>query len=505
MSLTTILLATLVAIVFYFVYSLRKRFSYWQQRGIACEEPDSFYGSMKGLNQTRSFRDITHEYYEKFKGSGPFAGFYWGYRPAVFVLDPSLIKNILIKDFHKFSDRGFYHNEKDDPLTGQLFLIDGAKWKVMRNKLSPTFTSGKMKFMFPIIRDICEQFIEVLDGMSSEYPEVEVKDILARFTTDVIGSCAFGIDCCSLKNPNAEFRLMGKKGMSEQRHSLLVMAFMQSFPEVAAKLGLKLFTQDVIDFFMRIVRETAEYREQNNVRRNDFMDMLIDLKNKKLIPAEHGEDLKNLTMEEITGQAFVFFNAGFDTSSTTMCFALYELARHQEIQEKARQEVRKVFEKHNNEFHYESMREMSYLEQVISETLRLYTVAPLLNRLALEDYEVPGNPKYVIKKGMPVLIPISAIHHDPEYFPNPKEFNPENFSSQAVAERDSILYIPFGEGPRNCIGMRFGKMQATIGLAYLLKYFRFEICERTQIPLQFDKKNMLVTPERGVVLKVTKI
>lgn len=189
---------------------------------------------------------------------------------------------------------------------------------------------------------------------------------MARFTTDVIGSCAFGIDCCSLKDPNAEFRVMGKKGLTEQRHGLLVMAFMQSFPELAAKMGLKLFTQDVIDFFMRIVRETVEYREKNNVRRNDFMDMLIDLKNQKLIKSEHGEDLTNLTMEEITGQAFVFFNAGFDTSSTTMCFALYELALHQDVQEKARREVTKMFESHNNEFCYEGMKEMPYLEQIIA-------------------------------------------------------------------------------------------------------------------------------------------
>lgn len=129
----------------------------------------------------------------------------------------------------------------------------------------------------------------------------------------------------------------------------------------------------------------------------------------------------------------------------------------------------------------------------------------MLNRQALEDYVVPGNPKYVIKKGMPVLIPISAIHHDEQYYANPNEFNPDNFSPEAAASRDSILYMPFGEGPRNCIGMRFGKMQATVGLAYLLKHFKFSTCPETQIPMKFDKKMMLVSPEKGVVLRVTKI
>lgn len=361
-----VLLSLFLALIAYTVHYVRKSVSYWQTKGIACEEPHPLMGNMAGLNSTRSFAEIMQEYYNRFKGTGPFAGFYFGFRQAVFLMDPALIKNILIKDFNKFTDRGFYHNEKDDPLTGQLFLIDGQKWRNMRNKLSPTFTSGKMKFMFPIITRICDEFVEVLDQMSAENPLVEMKDILARFTTDVIGSCAFGIECGSLKNPDAEFRVLGKKGLQEQRHNMMIMAFMQSFPELAARLGFKLFTEDVIQFFLRIVKETVEYREKNQVRRNDFMDMLIDLKNKKLIKSEHGDDLTNLTLEEMTAQAFVFFNAGFDTSSTTMGFALYELARNEDIQEKARDEVLQVLESNNNEFTYESMKDMHYLDQIIS-------------------------------------------------------------------------------------------------------------------------------------------
>ncbi|XP_075165253.1 putative cytochrome P450 6a21 [Haematobia irritans] len=503
MAIVIVLLAILVGLITYVWYSLRKTFSYWQSKGIPCEQPHPLMGNMMGINSTRSFGDIMQQYYDKFRGSGPFAGFYFGYRPAVFILEPALIKNILIKEFNKFTDRGFYHNEKDDPLSGQLFLIDGLKWRHMRNKLTPTFTSGKMRFMFPIIREIGEEFIEVMGEIIKETQDIEVKDILARFTCDVIGACAFGIDCGSLKNPNAEFRKYGIQGLREPRHNMLLMAFIQSFPKFAAKMGFKLFPQPVIDFFLRIVKETVEYRENNNVRRNDFMDMLIDLKNNKLIKSEHGDELTNLSMEEITAQAFVFFNAGFDTSSITMGYALYELARNEDIQIKAREEILQIYERNNNQFNYESLKEMPYMDQIISETLRLYTVAPSLNRQAIEDYEVPGNPKYVIKKGMPVLIPISGIHHDEQYYPNPYTIDPENFAPDRVAARDPILYLPFGDGPRNCIGMRFCKMQTAIGLTLLLKNFKFSICPETQIPLRFDKKNMFIAPESGITLRVT--
>lgn len=106
---------------------------------------------------------------------------------------------------------------------------------------------------------------------------------------------------------------------------------------------------------------------------------------------------------------------------------------------------------------------------------------------------------------MPVLIPVVGIHHDESYYSEPEKFNPDNFAPDVVAQRDAIHYMPFGEGPRNCIGMRFGKMQTMIGLTLLLKNFKFEVCSETQIPLQYDKKSFLTSSEKGITLKVTKV
>lgn len=139
------------------------------------------------------------------------------------------------------------------------------------------------------------------------------------------------------------------------------------------------------------------------------------------------------------------------------------------------------------------------------ETLRLYSPLTVLNRMALEDYAVPGCPKYIIKKGMNVLIPSGAIQRDERYYPNPLVFNPDNFSPDNIAVRDSILYLPFGEGPRNCVGLRLGKMQIMISLALLLKNFRFSICEQTSIPMTYAIKSFITTPAKGIHLKVDKL
>lgn len=129
----------------------------------------------------------------------------------------------------------------------------------------------------------------------------------------------------------------------------------------------------------------------------------------------------------------------------------------------------------------------------------------LIIRLALEDYMVPGYPNYIIKKGMNVLIPAGAMHRDERYYPQPDIFNPDHFLPEKVAARDSVLYLPFGEGPRNCVGLRFGKMQVMIALALLLKNFKFSTSKETSIPMVYDKKSFITTPAKGIYLKVQMI
>lgn len=250
-----------------------------------------------------------------------------------------------------------YYNEKDDPLSANLFAIDNPKWKQLRHKMTPTFTSGKMKFMYPNILKVGNQFINTIEQMLEKNAVVDIKEMFARFTTDVIGTCAFGIECNSLSNPQAEFRQKTIDFFENLSFSSWKNIFGMSFPKLARKLGITITPADTSKFFIGIVKETIEFREKNGIKRNDFLDLLIDLKNSKT---------NELTMEECAAQSFVFFLAGFDTSSNTSSFALYELAKNPKIQNKLRQEITNVLNKHNQQFSYESLNEMKYLDQVIS-------------------------------------------------------------------------------------------------------------------------------------------
>lgn len=173
---------------------------------------------------------------------------------------------------------------------------------------TPTFTSGKMKMMFATVRDVAEKLNTTLAEEASVAAEnaLEIKDILGRFTTDVIGSVAFGLECNSLENPICDFRSKTRKVFEEPRHSQVVFAILSTFKDLAKKLHIKVIRDDTSEFFLNVVKETVKYREETSLVRNDFMHLLIQLKNEK--DAMKGSN--NLTVEEIAAQAFIFFLAG---------------------------------------------------------------------------------------------------------------------------------------------------------------------------------------------------
>ncbi|XP_058819081.1 probable cytochrome P450 6a23 [Topomyia yanbarensis] len=497
MVVVEIIMATAMVAVIVYLYVKRQQ-TYWARRNVPHLKPEFFYGNTKTLDRTEQIGIIFARFYNELKNSGPLAGVYMYVRPVAVVTDLELVKCILVKDFQHFTDRGFYYNEIHDPLSAHMFNLPGSKWKSLRQKLSPTFTSGKMKMMFSTIVAAGKQFNDFLEEKVERESELEMKDLLARFTTDVIGMCAFGIECNSMKDPDAQFRVMGRKFFEDQRGQVKNV-FHNAAPELAKKAGVRVLDKDVSDFFLNVVRETVDYRVKNNIKRNDFMDLLIQMRNPE--ESESGEGL--LSFNELAAQCFLFYLAGFETSSTLLTWTLYELSLNQSIQEKGRQHVMNVLDKHDGEITYESVNDMIYLDKILNEALRKYPPVPVHFREATKDYQVPDT-KIVIETGTKVFIPVYGIHHDPAVFPDPERFDPERFSPEQVQNRHPCAWTPFGEGPRICIGLRFGLLQAKVGLIYLLKNFKFDIGEKSKAPLSFDVKSLTLSPEGGLSLKVKK-
>jgi cytochrome P450 family 6 len=237
--------------------------------------------------------------YKKLKPYGDYGGIYFFGNPIFIVLNPEFAKTILVRDFHYFMDRGIYFNEHVDKLSANIFFLRGKKWKNLREKLSPTFSTSKLKQMFSTIHVVAERLDAHLQPYADQNADIDVREIFARFTTDVIASCAFGLDIDSLNNPQSEFRAMGKKIINFTKMKALKLIFASTFQNLAMKLGIRWNDVDVSDFFMKVVRDTIDYRMSNSIVRNDFMQILIEMMERE-----------ELTFEDVAAQAFIFFFGG---------------------------------------------------------------------------------------------------------------------------------------------------------------------------------------------------
>jgi cytochrome P450 family 6 len=155
--------------------------------------------------------------------------------------------------------------------------LEDDPWRSLRQKLTPTFTSGKIKMMFETISVIGDKLVNTIEKETVSTGQLEVKDVLSRFTTDVIGSTAFGIECNSLEDKTTKFYEMGLKAFSS--FNFLKRAFLQTYSGLARKLHMTSTNKEVGDFYIGVVRETLNHRKENpQVQRNDFMNLLINLK-----------------------------------------------------------------------------------------------------------------------------------------------------------------------------------------------------------------------------------
>ncbi|XP_065172835.1 probable cytochrome P450 6a13, partial [Atheta coriaria] len=199
----------------------------------------------------------------------------------------------------------------------------------------------------------------------------------------------------------------------------------------------------------------------------------------------------------MTAQVMVFFMAGFDTISTTLSFCCYELALNPVIQEKLHQEIVNTQCRNNNKLNYDIIKHMTYLDMVISESLRKWPPALLVGRCCTQAHKIPPLRDNEVEVHLnAVLISVFGIHRDDQIYPDPDCFDPERFTEVNKKSRCPYSYLPFGLGPRNCIAARFALMEMKTMLVQLLINFEIVTTDKTQIPLKIGKTHMSLSSEK---------
>ncbi|XP_063366392.1 cytochrome P450 6B2-like [Cydia amplana] len=467
-----------VALILLYFYGTRT-FSYWAKRGVKHDAPVAFFGTAKRqFLQEISFADIYDEMYQKYP-SERFVGYYIMTTPVLILRDPELVKRVLVSDFNHFTSRNvFPMDEHPESLLKNLFTTEGDLWKLLRQRMTPAFTSGKLKAMFPLIVARAEKLQRVAAEASASGAEVDVRDLMARYTTDFIGACGFGIDTDTLSDKNNMFRKLGKRIFRQERRDMIVAILKYSMPNLMTSFNF--FAPEIETLMMKLVRTIMAERNYKNSGRNDFIDSLSDLKEKgKMIgeslvhkKADGTPCMAEIEMDDdiMVAQVFVFFAAGFETSSVVTSYTLHELAHHPEHQRRCQEEIAAVLARHDNKLSYDAVKEMKFLEMCFSEAMRIFPSIGFLQRMCVKPYTIPGT-DMTIDPGVNIIVPVKSLHLDPQYFQDPEEFRPERFHPDNVSAINKYTYLPFGTGPRACIGERLGYMQSLAGLAALLSHF----------------------------------
>ncbi|XP_038946018.2 cytochrome P450 3A2-like [Rattus norvegicus] len=313
---------------------------------------------------------------------------------------------------------------------------------------------------------------------------------------DEITSTSFGVSVDFLTNPKDTFVEKTKKLLRFDFFDplFLSVALFPFLTPIYEMLNICMFPKDSIAFLQKFVYRMKETRlDSKHKHRVDFLQLMLNAHNNSKDEVSH----KALSDVEIIAQSVTFIFAGYEITSSTLSFVLYSLATYPDIQKKLQEEIDGALPNKAPPT-YDIVMEMEYLDMVLNETLRLYPVGNRLERVCKKDIELGG---VFIPKGSVVMIPTYPLQRDPQHWTEPEEFHPERFSKENKGSIDPYVFLPFGHGPRNCIGMRFALMNMKLALTKVLQNFSFQPCKETQIPLKLSIQAIL-EPEKAIVLKV---
>ncbi|KAL1509575.1 hypothetical protein ABEB36_004287 [Hypothenemus hampei] len=509
-------------------YLINRPMNYFKRMGVKQLNPWPILGdTYVTLFRISGLGDFVKNTYNSF-GQNRYGGIYQLNLPTLVLKDPELIKQITIKDFDHFTDhRGFVNPEADQLWSNNLFALTGQKWREMRATLSGSFTSSKMKHMFEVINEAHYNF---------------------RFTNDVIATSAFGLKVDSLEEPNNTFYKMGK-AITNFTSYLVTLKFLLLLvlPKIFYYFKISIFDKETTKYFQSTITETIKVREEKNIVRKDMINLLLEARKGNKIEdgnaietgyATVQEDsyfgrhqnlhcycrqyfqnilsdkvnfkqAKYLTNDDIASQALIFFFAGFDTVSTALCYSAHELAVNKDIQDRLREEIRETDKLNDGKLTYDALLNMKYMDMVFSEILRKWPPFFIMDRVCTKPYTI--EPKYPdekpvhLKVGDLIWLPMFGLHRDPKYFPKPEVFDPERFSDE---NRDQIIpysYIPFGVGPRNCIGSRFAILECKALIYNLLLNFEIVPTKKTTNRLRLSKSSFQNAVEGGFWLGLKRI
>ncbi|KAF1885367.1 hypothetical protein Lal_00029256 [Lupinus albus] len=430
--------------------------------------------------------------------------FMWlGPRPRLFIMDPDRIKEITNR---------VYEFQKPD--TSPLFKLlasgfanyDGDKWAKHRKIVSPAFNVEKMKtptqLMFhiqvlvPIFIECFDELVNkwesLLSSSNDESCELDVWPFIQNVSSDVLARAGFG---SSFEEGKRVFEL--QREMLTLTMTLFKFAFIPGyrFLPTYTNRRMKAIDLEIRTALMSIINRRLKALKAGEPTNNDLLGILLESNYKESEKNKGG----GMSLREVVEEVKLFYLAGQEANAELLVWTMLLLSKHHDWQAKARDEVFKVFG--NEKPDYDKLGQLKIVSMILQESLRLYPPVIMLSRYLRKDAKLGD---LTIPAGVELIVPVSMLHQEKEFWgDDAKDFKPERFSEGvSKATNGKVSYLPFGWGPRLCIGQNFGLLEAKIALSMILQHFSFDLS-----PSYSHAPSFIITlqPEHGAHLILHKL
>ncbi|RLU18766.1 hypothetical protein DMN91_009123 [Ooceraea biroi] len=497
-----VLVSLLLGALVLFYFCIIRNYNYWQKRGVPCADGAYPVVGHMWMLFTKTMPELVGKIYNDNKHRS-MVGIYNFTVPSLMVLEPELIKTVMHTNFANFHENTIKIDPKLDPLVSHNpFVTSGEKWAAARKRFTYAFSTMRLKMLLESVKPACVKLENYLKNKvdKSGKIEVELKDLFSKFTAQVVAGAGFGVDgyCFDDEKKDMSFQKIGKTVMEPSARNNLRFFIIFLMPSINKLFKFRFIPKKIDQFFRTLVTELIEQRRTDGIPRNDFLHLMVEL--------ERIEDDK-FDVELVTSQALSFFIDGYETTSITLSFVGFQLATHPEVQDKLRDEVLTVLNKYDNEITYEALREMVYMDQVINESMRLISAAGLMSKMCTEEFELKGSDGLTcrVQPGTDILIPTHGLHKDSRYWENPDVFDPDRFSPDRKHNIQKYTFLPFGEGPRMCVGQRIALLQIKASLVAVLRKYSLELSPKTHVPLKMIAGDTMPRVKDGMWVKLQKI
>lgn len=400
------------------------------------------------------------------------------------VNDPAVIRHILVDNAANYRKDDLQIRILAPGLGRGLVTAEGDEWKLQRRTIAPLFTPRNVSSFFPAMADAAERLVR----RWQRRPNGRVVDVsldMTRVTLDVLERTIFthGVP----RDPDALGRALTRYFNSLGRVDPLDIF---GFPDWIPRIG-RLRAKPTIQFFEETVNELIDARKALLTRGDSAPRDLLTL----LLKAADPETGKGLSDAEVRANIVTFIGAGHETTANALSWSLYLLSQDQRVRTRVEREVDEVLGR--GPIAPDHLERLVYTRAVIDEAIRLYPPAPYMSRTAIQEDQIGD---VHIPAGSMVAIVPYVLHRHRKLWDLPDAFRPERFLPEERGRIDRFAYLPFGAGPRVCIGASFALQEAVIVLATIVRTVRLDLLEGHEvIPVQ----RITLRPRGGLPMRLT--